>query len=60
MMAFHDCREDLSQPHLDQLQPFQARVPVAPDDDLVVHGDAERGGAMLTIAFVIWTSACER
>ena len=27
---------------LDQLQPLQARVPVFADDDVVVHGDAER------------------
>src|SRR5215475_5921645 len=26
----------------DQLQPLQARVPVLADDDVVVHGDAER------------------
>jgi hypothetical protein len=29
---------------LDQLHPLQARVPVLADDDVVVHGNAERGG----------------
>src|SRR3954468_2119122 len=28
----------------DQLQPLQTRMPVLADDDVVVHGDAERGG----------------
>ena len=31
---------------------------VLADDDVVVHGDAERV-AMSTMAFVIWISACE-
>jgi hypothetical protein len=42
---------------LDQLQPFQARMPVLADDDVVVHGDA--GRAMSMIALVIWMSACD-
>ena len=32
----------LDQRPLDQLQPLQARMPVLADDDVVVHGDAER------------------
>jgi hypothetical protein len=28
----------------DQLQPFQTRMPVLADDDVVVHGNAERCG----------------
>src|SRR4051812_3372080 len=28
----------------DQLQPLQTRMPVLADDNMVVHGDAERGG----------------
>lgn len=31
-----------SETPLDQLQPVQARMPVLADDDVVVHGDAER------------------
>src|ERR1700694_3460912 len=27
-----------------QLQPLQARMPVLADDDVIVHGDAERAG----------------
>src|SRR3954464_2911622 len=27
-----------------QLHPFQTRMPVLADDDVVVHGNAERGG----------------
>src|SRR5438094_804269 len=29
---------------LDQLHPLQTRMPVVADDDVVVHGNAERGG----------------
>src|SRR3954471_13266543 len=28
----------------DQLQPLQTRMPVLADDDVIVHGNAERGG----------------
>jgi hypothetical protein len=41
---------------LDQLQSSQTCVTVLADDDVVVHGNAERGGNS-TIAFVIWISA---
>src|SRR2546427_8928465 len=30
-------------PRLDQPQPLQARMPVLADNDVVVHGNAERG-----------------
>jgi len=43
---------------LDQLQPLQTRMAVLADDDVVVHGNAERP-AMSTIARVIWISACD-
>jgi hypothetical protein len=43
---------------LDQLQPLQTCMPVLADDDVVVHGNAERG-AIWTIALVIWMSACD-
>jgi len=34
-------------------------MPVVADDDVVMDGNAERGGAMSMIALVIWMSACE-
>ena len=42
---------------LDELQSSQTCVTVLADDDVVVDGNAERGGNS-TIAFVIWISAC--
>jgi len=42
----------------DQLQPLQTRMPVLADDNVVVHGNAERV-ATWTIALVIWISACD-
>ena len=41
---------------LDQLQPLQAGMAVLADDDVVVHGDAERLGD-LDDRCVIWMSA---
>jgi hypothetical protein len=43
---------------LNQLHPFQTRMSIAADDDVVVHRDAERLGN-LDIWFVIWISACD-
>jgi hypothetical protein len=43
---------------LDQPHPLQARMPALADDDVVVHGNAERGSDSM-IAFVIWMSACD-
>jgi hypothetical protein len=35
--------------------PFQTRMPVLADDDVVLHGDAEWGAKSL----IIWMSACD-
>ena len=34
-------------------------MPVLADDDVIVHGNAEPGVAIWTIALVIWISACD-
>jgi hypothetical protein len=41
-MAVKLARRDKMGMTLDQLHPLQTRVPVLADDDVVVHGNAER------------------
>jgi hypothetical protein len=40
--ARNKVRSAPNQTLLDQLQPFQARMPILADDDVVVHGNSER------------------
>ena len=40
----NEANADASVETLDQLHPFQTGMAVLADDDVVVHGDAERGG----------------
>jgi hypothetical protein len=47
-VARHSMRQQAHRVHLrrklDQLETFKAGMPVVADDDVVVHGNAERGG----------------